>query len=228
MLIMFFAILALIMSAVVHEYSHGWMAFKLGDTTAKDLGRLTLNPIKHLDLFGSIILPLILVFTKSPFFIAWAKPVPYNPYRLKDLKYGPLKVALAGPLSNLIMATGLGLLARVLAIPEHTKVDLAVNFLSGNHDNLLSMMSGNFVYSLFTLSIIGVLINLGLMFFNLVPVPPLDGSKVLYAFLPAKLQDWFYRLEPYGLIILFVLIAFDVFNFLIPLILGLFSLLVGV
>ncbi|MFH1413071.1 MAG: site-2 protease family protein [bacterium] len=225
---MIFAILALIMSAVVHEYSHGWMAFKLGDTTAKDMGRLTLNPIKHLDLFGSIILPTLLVLSSSTFFIAWAKPVPFNPYRLSDLKFGPLKVALAGPFSNFVMAVIFGLLARGLAIPAHTKVELTVNFLSGQHDLLLSMMGGNFVYTIFVMFVIVVFVNLALMIFNLVPIPPLDGSKIIYTFLPNNLKEWFYRVERYSLFILILLIVLGFFSFIIPLILGIFGLIVGI
>lgn len=228
MLIMLFLITALIMSAVVHEYAHGWMAFKLGDTTAKDLGRLTLNPIKHLDMFGSILVPLLLVLSNASFFIAWAKPVPYNPYRLRDLKFGPLKVALAGPLSNFIMAVVFSILARLMVIPAHTKVELAVNFLSGNHANLLAMMSGNFIYTVFTMSVIIVFINLVLMIFNLVPIPPLDGSKIIYTFLPIRLKEVYHRLEPYSMFILILLIMLGFFSFIAPVILYMFSWLTGV
>ncbi|MFH0950906.1 MAG: site-2 protease family protein [bacterium] len=228
MLITIFAIIALIMSAVVHEVSHGWAAYKLGDDTAKMLGRLTLNPIKHLDLFGSIILPLILVFSHSPFFLAWAKPVPYNPYRLRDLHYGPLKVALAGPLSNLIMATGFAILARVLMIPQHTKLELAINFLQGSFDNLLAMMSGSFINSLFVMFVVLVVINLALMIFNLIPIPPLDGSKIIYTFLPARAQEAFNRFEVYGIFVLILLIALGVLDFIGPTLVYCFSWLVGV
>jgi Zn-dependent protease len=204
------------------------MAFKLGDNTAKDMGRLTLNPIKHLDLFGSILVPLILVLSKASFFIAWAKPVPYNPYNLSDSKYGSLKVALAGPLSNLSIAVIFGLLARVLAIPAHIKMELTVNFLSGNHENLLAMMSNNFVYTIFIMSVIIVFINLVLMIFNLVPIPPLDGSKILYTFLPTKFKEIYHQIEPYSMLILILLIMFNFFSFIIPIILYIFSLLTGV
>ena len=228
MLIMIFAIIALIMSAVVHEVAHGWTAYKLGDDTAKMLGRLTLNPIKHLDLFGSVILPLILVISHSPFFLAWAKPVPYNPYRLRDLKYGPLKVALAGPLSNLIMAVGFAILARLLMIPQHTKLELAINFFQGSFDNLLGMMSGSFINSLFVMFVILVTINLALMIFNLIPIPPLDGSKIIYTFLPARAQEAFHRFEVYGIFVLILLIALGVLDFIGPTLVFCFSWLVGV
>jgi Zn-dependent protease len=227
MLITIFVICALIMSAVVHEVSHGAMAYYLGDTTAKDLGRLTLNPIKHLDLFGSIILPLVLVLTKSPFFLAWAKPVPYNPYRLRDYRFGDLKVALAGPLSNLIIATFFGLFVRFLPLTVNIKISLINMFLMGDNNTLLTAMSGSLVTSTFVLSVIFCILNLALMIFNLVPIPPLDGSKVAIAFLPESGRQAFYRLEAYGMIILIVLISLGVFGFMFPLISWLFQLITG-
>ena len=104
MIVTIIIVAVLIMSAVVHEYAHGVAALAQGDRTAQDAGRLTLNPIKHLDLFGSIIVPAMLIITKFPIFFAWAKPVPINPYNFKDVKYGEFKVAAAGPLSNFILA----------------------------------------------------------------------------------------------------------------------------
>lgn len=154
-----FQLLALIFSVMIHEISHGYMAEKLGDPTARLAGRLTLNPIKHIDPFGSIILPFLLVFTGSPIVLGWAKPVPYNPDNLtKDMKYGPLKVALAGPLSNIAILLVLGLLAR-----------FGVGFLSDN-----------------TIALLGVIayLNIFLAIFNLVPIPPLDGSKLLPLIVP--------------------------------------------
>jgi len=224
---MIFVIIALIMSAVIHEVAHGYMAYRLGDSTAKDLGRLTLNPLKHLDLFGSIILPLILVVTKSPFFLAWAKPVPYNPYRLKDYRFGDLKVALAGPGSNFIMAVIFGLMVRFLPLSANSKIALINQFLMGNHGELLAQMSGSFLNSVLVLALIMCLLNLALMIFNLVPIPPLDGSKILLTFLPPAGREMFYRLETYGVFILIVLIALNFFSFMAPLLFWLFSLLTG-
>ena len=105
---------AFLYSVIIHEISHGLMAQSMGDTTARDAGRLTLNPIKHLDLFGSILLPLMLIVIRSPFLFGYAKPVPYNPLNLSDQKYGPAKVAIAGPLSNFILAILFGLVLRFL------------------------------------------------------------------------------------------------------------------
>src|SRR3989339_618439 len=109
-----FQLAVLLMSVVIHEFAHGWAAFYLGDPTAKYYGRLTLNPIKHLDPFGSFIVPVLLVLFQSPVVFGWAKPVPFNPYNLTDQKYGPAKVAVAGPLANLAVALVFGLLLRFL------------------------------------------------------------------------------------------------------------------
>ncbi|MCL5006971.1 MAG: site-2 protease family protein [Patescibacteria group bacterium] len=158
-LVFAFSIIVLIFSAVVHEVAHGYAALALGDTTAKDMGRLTLNPLSHLDPIGSVVLPVVLFLSHSPFIVGWAKPVPYNPYNLyKDYKYGPLKVALAGPLSNLVIAAAFGLVIRFVP-------------LSAAADSFLAIV---------------VFINCLLMIFNLIPVPPLDGSKVLTAILPQR------------------------------------------
>lgn len=198
-MIQIFEIFVLIFSAVAHEYMHGWMADRLGDPTAKNAGRLTLNPIPHLDLFGSIFLPLLLVIFGSGAILGWAKPVPYNPYNLRDKKWGEAKVALAGPLANLIIALAFGLLLRFLP------------FVSLTFNGLLQVI---------------VYINLILMVFNLVPLPPLDGSKILASFLPSRARYHYLSLEKYGLILL-VILAFWGFRWLLPFIDGLFNLIVG-
>ena len=110
-----FQLAVLVMSVVIHEFAHGWAAFQLGDSTAKNMGRLTLNPVKHLDFWGSFLVPLMLfVFSAGSFVFGWAKPVPYNPYNLRDQKYGSAKVAIAGPLANIIVAVFFGLFLRFL------------------------------------------------------------------------------------------------------------------
>jgi len=179
-----FQIIVLIFSAIIHEYMHGWMAYRLGDSTAKDAGRLTFNPFAHLDWFGSFLLPLIMVVSNMPFVFGWAKPVPYNPYNLKDKKYGEAKVALAGPLGNLIVAIFFGLFLRLVPLSSLT-----------------------FVFLISTI----ITINLILMIFNLIPIPPLDGSKILAAFLPAKARQKYLSLERYGFIfiLLFIMLAGD-------------------
>lgn len=195
-----FQIIILVFSAVIHEYMHGWMAYRLGDTTAKDAGRLTFNPLAHLEWFGSFFLPLTMVITGMPFVFGWAKPVPYNPYNLKDQKYGDAKVAIAGPLGNFVIALFFGLCLRFLP------------FFSLTFNGLLMMI---------------VEINLVLMFFNLVPIPPLDGSKILAVFLSPAARDKYLHLERTGfiLVILFVMLAGGI---IMPIVNWLFRIIVGV
>ncbi len=225
-LILFF-IAVVIFSAIIHECAHGWMAYKLGDNTAQAAGRLTLNPIPHLDPIGSILLPLLLVFSGSPFVLGWAKPVPYNPYNLKDSKYGDLKVALAGPGSNFVMAVLFGLLARFMAIPPLLKTDLINNILAGDFGSVLGQMSGSLGASIFVMSVAICFINLILMFFNLIPIPPLDGSKVLMTFLPPDWQIKFQQIEPWGIFIVLAFLFLGLIDLIfVPLFL-LFRILIG-
>jgi len=197
-----FQLAILLMSVVIHEFAHGWAAFYLGDPTAKYYGRLTLNPIKHLDPFGSFIVPVLLVLFQSPVVFGWAKPVPFNPYNLIDQKYGPAKVAVAGPLANLAIALVFGLSLRFL--------------------------SASFLFSTGLEPIFGVIVflNLLLAVFNLIPIPPLDGSKLLFAVLPASMDKTRMVLEQYGTIVLLFFIFFA-FQWIIPLIFWLSNLIVG-
>jgi len=197
-----FQLVILIMSVVIHEFAHGWMAFYLGDPTARDYGRLTLNPIKHLDFFGSFMLPLFLVLIRSPFVLGWAKPVPYNPRNLRDQKYGSAKVAVAGPTANILIALVFGLALRFL--PEQILVSTGIG-------------------QIFALI---VFLNILLAVFNLVPIPPLDGSKLLFAFLPASWDKARIFLEQYGTFILLFFIFFA-FQWIIPLVFFLLELIVG-
>ncbi len=193
----------LLMSVVIHEVSHGAMANYLGDPTAKYAGRLTLNPIKHLDLWGSFIVPLFLLVIGSPFLFGWAKPVPYNPYGLRNKKWGPAMVAAAGPSSNLIIALIFGLALRF------TPLDASI-----------------YIQNLAQIFIFIVFINLLLAVFNSIPIPPLDGSKILFAILPSKYQHIMFEMERYGLIVLLFFIFF-LFRFIIPVVLWLFKLIAG-
>ncbi|GAB6034339.1 site-2 protease family protein [Galenea microaerophila] len=173
--------LPVIFAITVHEVAHGWVADKLGDHTARMLGRLTLNPIKHIDPIGTIVVPLILLVLGGVIF-GWAKPVPINPRNFKHPTKDMAWVAIAGPMSNLLMATGWAILIKVgygltSSLPE----------------------IGNFlVYS----GLAGVSINLILFVLNLLPIPPLDGSRVVSAFLPPKWAYEYNRIEPYGFFIL--------------------------
>lgn len=182
-MIIIFSLIILLFSIVIHEVAHGSVAYHLGDPTAKYAGRLTLNPLKHLDPFGSVLLPLLLVIINSPFLIGWAKPVPINPYNFRDQKWGTLKVSIAGPAANLFLALFFGLLLRV--------------FL---HFSILSSFYPIFSFIVF--------INLLLAIFNLLPVPPLDGSHILFAFLPERWRDVKIFLQQYGLFILIFVIFF--------------------
>lgn len=163
------------MSAVIHEYAHAWTAKSLGDDTAEREGRLTLNPLKHVDPIGTVALPLVLLLT-SGMFLGWAKPVPYNPYNLRDRKYGNLKVAIAGPASNFLIALILSGLFRFL---------LGTAYISPIIMELLQFV---------------VSINVVLGIFNLIPVPPLDGSKILYDLFP-RIGEQIMRLGFFGIFI---------------------------
>ena len=198
-LIFFFIII--IPSAVIHEYAHGWMADQLGDPTARLAGRLTLNPIAHIDLFGTILMPLFLFFaTAGNFLFAYAKPVPFNPLNLKDKTWDPVKVAVAGPASNILIALFFGLIIRFIDLP-------------GNIIDLASII----VYA-----------NILLAVFNMVPIPPLDGSKLLYALLPDT-PDWQrfkINFERYGFFVLLFFIFFA-FELISPIMGYLFELFTG-
>ena len=202
-IIQIFSFVILIFSIVIHEFAHGWMANSLGDPTAKFMGRLTLNPIAHIDLVGSVILPLFLLLSGSSYMFGWAKPVPYNPYNLRDKKKGELLVAVAGPVSNLMIALIFGIIIRMLLLQGYAI------------DNNIIIMFG-----------IIVLYNVLLAVFNLVPIPPLDGSKVLFHFLPYSMQNIREVLEKNGMIFIILFIVFG-FQFIIPIILVLFVFMTG-
>lgn len=193
-----FSIAILIMSVVVHEVSHGLVAERLGDPTARLAGRLTLNPLPHIDPIGSVVVPLLLFFTNAGVMFGWARPVPVNPYNLRG-KYGEAIVAAAGPLSNIALSVFFGLLIR---------------FGGALPDSFLHMAT------------LAVIINIVLAIFNLVPIPPLDGSKILFAFLPYHLQSMREALERWGFFIVLIFIVF-LWQFLTPVIGWLFRLLTG-
>lgn len=200
-----FSIIILIFSVVIHEISHGAAANYFGDPTAKIAGRLTLNPLRHLDPIGSVILPLFLILmakvSGGGIIFGWAKPVPINPYNFRDQKYGSAKVALAGPGANLALALAFGFLLRFL--PDFL-------FLPG-----LAPMFSFIVY-----------INLLLAIFNLLPIPPLDGSHILFTFLPPSAERIKIFLSQFGffLLLFFIFFLFPLISFVIR---RLFALIVG-
>ena len=173
-----FYFLVIVPSAIIHEYAHGAMADRLGDPTARYAGRLTLNPKAHIDMWGTILMPLILFFLSGGnFLFAYAKPVPYNPYNLKNQKWGPALVAIAGPLANLLLAAAFALVVRLFPTA-----------------------------AIATFAYIIVYANVMLLVFNLVPIPPLDGSKILYAILPDSARGIKIFLERYGFVLLMIFI----------------------
>ncbi len=184
LVITIFSLIVLLFSVIIHELAHGYVAFSLGDPTAKYAGRLTLNPLKHLDPFGSVILPLLLLFAtagQGPIF-GWAKPVPINPYNFKDQKWGVLKVAISGPATNFGIAIIFGLIIRIANLPQ------TVPFVE-----MLGIITiYNFLWGIF----------------NLVPIPPLDGSWILFRFLPDSWNRAKMFLQQYGLFILIFFIFF--------------------
>jgi len=197
-------------SVIIHEYAHGWTAYRFGDDTAKVTGRLTLNPLPHIDPIGTVVLPLFLVLFRSPFIIGWAKPVPVIPYRLSDPRRDLIKVSASGVLANFSLAIFAALLVRII-------ITFAVaNFLFNRI--ILNML----LYCIF--------INLLLGVFNLVPVPPLDGSKIVSGILPPELSMKYERISPYGFVIILVLIYTGLlWGLIIPVVRFLFSiLLIGV
>ena len=197
-----FTIIVLIFSVVIHEIAHGAVANSLGDPTAKLAGRLTLNPLSHLDLFGSFIIPLFLIVTTGIGF-GYAKPVPINPFNFRDQKYGMIKVAVAGVAANFALAIIFGLILRVLL---HSTI-----FVNPDFNNLLAIIVGT---------------NLWLAVFNLVPIPPLDGSHVLFAFLPRSQEDFKIFLQRYGFIF-FIFFIFYFSGIISPIVNFLGSLIIG-
>jgi len=200
----FFQLFILIFSVMIHEISHGLMALSFGDKTAEYAGRLTLNPLKHIDMFGSVILPFLLFITNAGFMIGWAKPVPYNVYNLRNRKIAEPLVALAGPLSNIFVALIFGILIRI--------------FISaGALENQLVSIFG-----------LIVIVNISLAVFNMIPIPPLDGSKVLFSIIPIGSRFVFSSFaERYGLLLIIFVVMF-LPGLITPIISGLFSLITGI
>ncbi|GAB6139604.1 site-2 protease family protein [Methylosoma difficile] len=183
-------ILPVVFAITVHEAAHAWIAKKRGDNTAYVLGRVTLNPIKHIDWLGTVILPCLLLVTGTGFIFGWAKPVPIDARNFKKPLQDMALVALAGPLSNLMMALTWALIARLGVIIGVEAISLPL------------------IYS----GVAGISINLVLFLINLLPIPPLDGSRVLTGLLPSRMAWQFAKLEPYGFYILLALLYFNVLS----------------
>lgn len=204
---LFIGLVILIVSIVLHEVAHGHAANLLGDPTARLAGRLTLNPLRHLDPIGSVFIPLLLALANSPIFFGYAKPVPYNPYNLRG-RFGEHIVAAAGPLTNVALALAAGLIIRI-----------AISL--GAAPSFIDAMS------------LAVYINIFLALFNLIPIPPLDGSKVITALLPRNLADAYDRLRErleglgmlfgFGLVLLVFFLFRDAFVWLVSFFFSLFT-----
>jgi Zn-dependent protease len=192
----------LIASIVIHEVAHGFTANKLGDPTAKLDGRLTLNPLKHLDPIGSLLIPGILVVTGAPFLFGWANPVPYNPYNLKNPRRDEALIALAGPVSNILIALLAATIFRIFTPGLETVFALVL--------------------------LMTVLLNLVLAVFNLVPIPPLDGSKLLFAAVPSTFGNFRATLEGMGFFLVILFIATPLSNFIAPVVFGIAEIFLGI
>lgn len=193
------AAIPLIFAITLHEAAHGWVASKFGDKTALMLGRVTLNPAKHIDPIGTIVFP-ILTLLLSGFMFGWAKPVPVNYHNLHNPRRDMLFVALAGPLSNLVMAFLWAIIAKLTMMV----------FISDTHSVLKTTATFIHLSAQF-----GILINCLLMVLNLIPIPPLDGSRVVSSLLPPSVTYYYEKIEPYGIWILLALLIFGVLGYIL-------------
>jgi len=203
-----YQVIVLIFLIMIHEVSHGLMAYRLGDNTAKEMGRLTLNPIKHLEFFGSFLVPFIFIITGSSFILGWAKPVPFNPYNLKNPKRDGALIALAGPVSNFLIAVIFGLIVRLMAA-------------------FTPIVSSPILLNIYSLLNIVVFVSVLLAFFNLIPIPPFDGSRIVFAFLSGKAERFWLQLERYGTLLIILLLFGGMLSFLSPLVVSVYHLIAG-
>ena len=181
-------VLALFMALTFHDFAHGWVARRLGDHTAESQGRLSLNPKDHIDPFGTVLLPAMLILMKSPVVFGWAKPVPIDPRNFKDPRRGMMWSALGGPMINLFLAAALAVLFKAM------------------------LMAGIHIRGLLLFLIIAIQLNVFLAIFNLIPIPPLDGGRIVVGLLPPRQAMAYSRIEPYGFMIVIALMYFNILD----------------
>jgi len=198
--------LPLLFAMVLHEYAHGWVANRCGDPTAKLQGRLTMNPLAHIDPFGTVILPLLCLLMPGGFFLGWAKPVPIDPRLMHQPRRDMALVAAAGPAMNLALAIGSALLFALLL-----SIDPVIGTYWSKSEETTPPDTWHqlFLLPIAVMSVYSVLINILLMLFNLLPIPPLDGGRILTSLLPHTAAMALMRVEPYGMLILVGLIILD-------------------
>ncbi len=223
------SLIAVFTAIILHEVAHGYVAFRLGDPTAKARGRLTLNPLAHIDPIGTILVPIFLLIINSPFLFGWAKPVPINPSYFRNPFKGMLYVAVAGPATNVALALAATVIGRVvlLAVPNSLLGLVERNGVFYRNSIINQSFAGNLVHALVYLLGIFVVYNVILAAFNMIPIPPLDGSRVLTYFLPPEGRRVMIMLERYGFIILIALIYLGGLQVLFNLMGGLWQGLLG-